>query len=314
VQTELHRHLDVSTRSSTLLELAQKYALEPQITHIGELKKKILIKEPMKDLNDVLDRFEIYSKVLRNHEDLERIAYEAVTDCYHEGTRKVELRYSPAFAGQFSDLTWNEILDAFTQGMNRALEEYPDMKAGLICIISRDLDFNLAERTAEYYLTNKNRFIAIDLAGHERGFPCKKFEPLFAPVRKESGTHITIHAGEDLGPENIWEAIELLGAERIGHGINCIKDPKLMEHLRDQKICLEVCPTSNYLTQAVSKMSEHPLKKIVEFGIPCSINTDDPGIFELTLPHEIDVARKSIGLSEEQIKFCLDSADRYSFL
>ena len=134
-----------------------------------------------------------------------------------------------------------------------------------------------------------------------------------SPVR-DAGCPITIHAGEDAGPDNIWQAIEDLGAQRIGHGIRCVDDPKLMTYLREKQICLEICPTSNWVTQAVPSLEKHPLPTILRAGIPVSINTDDPGVFGTTLPEEYRLCTEIIGLSGAELDFCRTAAARYSFL
>ena len=153
------------------------------------------------------------------------------------------------------------------------------MRAGLICIASRDCGAESVDQTMEFFLNHFDHFIGVDLAGEEEAFPCRLFEKSFKKAILR-GANITIHAGEAVGPENIWEAIELLGADRIGHGVSCVKDPQLMGHLADQRICLEICPTSNWLTRSVPSLAEHPLPQILRAGIHVSINTDDPEFLE----------------------------------
>ena len=193
------------------------------------------------------------------------------------------------------------------------MKKYPELKVGLICIATREFGPDAAADTVDFFLKNRSRFIALDLAGKESAYPCRPFREAFEPARK-AGAHITIHSGEDAGPENMWQAIEDLGAQRIGHGIRCVEDPKLMAYLRDKKICLEICPMSNWLTQAVPSLEKHPLPKILRAGIPVSINTDDPGVFGTPLPEEFRLCREIIGLSEEEVDLCYAAADRHSFI
>jgi adenosine deaminase len=187
------------------------------------------------------------------------------------------------------------------------------MRAGLIAIASRNYGVDAAEQTIDFFLKNRDKLIGLDLAGNEREFPCRLFENAFRRAKK-AGARITIHAGEDSGPENMWEAIELLGAERIGHGLSSVEDPTLLEHLAKNRICLEMCPSSNWITQATRRLESHPLPRVLEAGVPVSINTDDPGIFAVTLPHELKVAREKIGLTQAQIDECMRHAERASFL
>lgn len=312
-QSELHRHLDVSTRSTTLLELAQKLGLESTSTSLEAFRSKIWIREPMTDLAKVLAQFTLFQKVLNRPESLERIAFEALEDCRSEGLSQVEFRFSPSFVCESGQLNWDDALNAFEKGLNRALKHYPEMHAGLICIASRDYGVQEVDRTVEFFLKNKNRFIGLDLAGNEAQFPCRLFEKSFKKA-VAAKANITIHAGEAAGPENIWEAIELLGARRIGHGIACVRDPRLLEYLRDRQICLEMCPTSNWLTQSVTTFEAHPLPKVLRAGIPVCINTDDPGIFGVTYGEEIRIAQERMGLTQAEINLCSKHAARASFL
>jgi len=197
--------------------------------------------------------------------------------------------------------------------MKRALKQYPDMRAGLLCIASRDLGLEQVTRTVEFFLENQTSFIGFDLAGHEAGFPNRMFKSAF-DLLKPSNAKITVHAGESSNAEAVWESIDLLGAKRIGHGIRSIDDPKLVKYLAEKKICLEICPTSNWLTRATPTWSDQPLTKFLEAGVPVCINTDDPGMFGITLPHEFEIARTKLGLSEKQILKCKENATQFSFL
>ncbi len=311
--TELHRHLDVCTRPSTLWELASKRGLTLGALTAEEFRSKTLILEPMTDLGTVLGKFEIFQQVLDHPDVLDRVAFEAVEDCYQEGIRQVELRFSPSFVAEHSGMPYWEILDAFERGMKRALSLHPDMKAGLLCIASRDYGADSVAETVEFFLKYDTQFIGLDLAGDETRWPNQKFKDAFRPaVRK--GSNITIHSGESVGPESVWYALGHLGAKRIGHGIHAIQDPALVETLARDQICLEVCPTSNWLTRSVPSLEEHPLRDLLRAGVPVCINTDDPGIFALTLPGEIAIAQTLIGLSESEISQCAEFAEKFTFL
>jgi adenosine deaminase len=313
MQTELHRHLDVSIRTETLLSLAQERGLEAQSTSLEQFKKKIVLRQPLSDLRSVLALFSLFQKVLDRPEVLERVAFEGVEDCWNEGTRNIELRYSPSFVSEYSMLSWDDSLTAFHAGIERAKAKYPQMRAGLICIATRDFGTESVDQTVEFFLKHPQRLIGLDLAGNETQFPCRLFENSFKKAVQQSAK-ITVHAGEAAGPENIWEAIELLGAHRIGHGVASIQDPLLLEYLIKNQVCLEMCPTSNWLTNAVSGFAEHPLPLLLRKGIPVSINTDDPGVFGVTLADEMEICRTQLGMSAEEIKKCNDFAYKATFL
>lgn len=311
-QTELHRHLDASLRPKTLWELALKKGLLSQSTSYESFRESFILDQPFTDLKAVLSQFELFQKVQDRPEILERVAFEAVEDCVHEGTQRIEYRFSPGFVCEKNALSWEEALSSYERGIEKAKSKY-DIQVGLICIASRDYGADSASETVEFFLKHRNRFIGLDLAGNEREFPCKIFEEAFRPAR-QAGAKITVHAGEASGPENVWEAIELLGASRIGHGIHSIEDPELVQYLSEKEICLEICPTSNWITQAVKNLKDHPLPLFLRAGVPVSINTDDPGIFGKSLPDELKICQDVLGLTSNEIQTCLTHANQKSFL
>lgn len=311
--TELHRHLDVSMRLSTLLELAQERGLVPTSTSLDSFREDFILADPMADLNAVLSKFTLYQRVQDRPDVLARVAYECAVDAYAEGIRKIEFRYSPGFVTALSKLAWRDSLDGFEAGLLKANAELPDFKAGLICIGSRDFGIESIEKTVEFFLENDDRFIGIDLAGDEAQYPNSLYRNTMKPVVAR-GSKVTIHAGEADGPDSVWCAIEDLGARRIGHGIRSIEDPKLMEYLREKQILLEMCPTSNRITSAWPDYSTHPFKTCFQAGIPVSLNTDDPSIFGNRLSDEIQIASRSMGMSDTEIRKSFDDAAKYSFI
>lgn len=313
LQVELHRHLDVSLRPSTALRLAQEKGLEAQSTSLQTFCQKLILRQPMNDLAAVLNTFSLFQKILDRPEVLEQVAFEVVEDCWTEGTHQVELRFSPGFITEFNHLPWNDLLDGLERGIQKAQLLYPKMKVGLICIASRNLGPASAEQTVEFYLKNKTRLVGLDLAGDEAHYPTDSFQAAFQCAH-QNGAKITIHAGEADGPESVWKAIEDLGAQRIGHGIRSIEDPSLVEYLVRNQICLEVCPTSNWLTHVVPALCLHPLPQLLRAGVPVCINTDDPAVFGVTLPHEVAICSREMGLTQAEIAKTFEYALTHSFL
>ena len=313
VQTELHRHLDVSIRASTLLEILKREGREPAATQIAEFKKRLLLLEPMSDLPTVLNLFQTFQKAFVRAEDCSRIAFEVAEDCYLEGTRRVELRWSPNFISEFTGIPWEEALEGFADGLARARSKYADLEAGFIGIVSRDYGIEAAKKTIRFILDHQRSFIGLDLAGNELQWPNHQFTEAFSPARK-AGIPITIHAGEASGPSEMWDAIDRLGAMRIGHGVACIQDPLLMQELARKNITLEICPTSNWLTQCAPTIEQHPVVKILRHGVPISINTDDPGVFAVTLQSEINLCRDRLGMTDDETRRVLKTAYQASFL
>jgi adenosine deaminase len=312
VQTELHRHLDISLRLTTLFRLVRERSLVPDSMTLEQFREKIILTRPLSDLSAVIETFSIFQQIYDKAEVLETVSYEVVEDCFNEGTRKVELRFSPSFISRVSGMGWDVALAAIQRGVARAQATYPGIQVGLLCIATREFSPEV-RKTVEFFLGNTKSFVGFDLAGNESDFPSHHFKDTFKPLR-DVGARITVHAGEAAGPENVWESIEMLGAQRIGHGIASIRDPKLMDLLAKRSICLETCPTSNWLTQCVPTLEEHPLPRLLRAGVPVSINTDDPGVFDVTLPSEMEVCRKQMGMTDAEIDACMAHAERASFI
>jgi aminodeoxyfutalosine deaminase len=155
--------------------------------------------------------------------------------------------------------------------------------------------------------------VSFGLGGPEIGVPRPQFKPYFDQARA-IGLHSVPHAGETTGPQTIWDALNDLGAERIGHGTTATQDPRLLEHLAEHRIPLEVCPTSNIATRAVRTLDEHPIKAMVAAGVLVTVNSDDPPMFGTDLNTEYEVAARLLGLDEAGVAALAKNAVEVSFL
>ncbi|MNJ92827.1 Aminodeoxyfutalosine deaminase [compost metagenome] len=314
-KVELHRHLDCSVRWSTILELAPQVGIELAPTLQGQ-RDQFLIPGPMKDLASVLNRFLNTQKVLASEEILTRVAFEACEDAFNDGIRLLELRYAPTFiADGHNSLSYEKIHQALFKGIEIAKKKF-SMAVGLICIIQRIKPYEVAAQVTDFAIDHKDTFIALDLADNETGFDPKTFAPLFQKAKK-AGLHITVHSGETPTPESaqwVKDSIQILGAERIGHGIQIINDQNILNFVRDHKIPLEVCPISNYLTQSFATYEEHPIRELIASGILVTINSDDPGVFATTLSDDYEVLHRVHGFEREDFKKCNQVAFEKSFL
>jgi adenosine deaminase len=313
-KVELHRHLELSLRRSTIEELAPSIGIH--IRSDADYKKHFLIDEPMSKLSLVLNKFLDTQKLLRSKEILERIAFEACEDAVGEGIELLELRYAPTFVRMgHEDLSFQDIHDAFVRGLQRAQKQF-SLRVGLICIIQRILPVAEAEKVVDFAVDNKDTFIGLDLADNEEGFDSKPFSPFFLKAKK-AGLGITVHAGEanlPKAPRYPKDAIEVLYADRIGHGVQIYRDPEMIKYVIDRGVTLELCPTSNYLTQAVPSLEAHPFVQLTKAGVKTTINTDDPGIFGIDLVHEYDLLHRLHGLSEADFRAANARARAASFL
>ena len=314
-KVELHRHLELSVRKSTILELAPRFDI--QIQNDKDFADRFLITEPMSNLSTVLNKFLDTQLLLSTPETLERVAYEACEDAYNEGIVILELRYAPTFIRyRHENLTFEKIHESIVKGVARAEKDFP-IAVGLNCIIQRILSVKDAENVTDFAIQNKDTFSSLDLADNEEGFDSKPFSPFFMRAKK-AGLGITIHAGEvnlPKAPRYVKDAVEHLGATRIGHGVQVYRDSEMIEYVKKNNLTLELCLTSNFLTQAIpGDIENHPIKKLFESGVKTTINTDDPGIFNTNMNREYELLVKFFNFTEDHFNKCNDIAAAASFI
>lgn len=314
-KAELHRHLELCVRESTIRELAPSLGMS--VKDDADFRKKFLITEPMKDLSAVLSKFLDTQKLWATPELIERLTFEACEDAFKiDNIRILELRYAPTFIRSGHEaMSFSVIHEAILNGARRAEKTFP-MVVGLVCIIQRILPVKDAEEVTEFAIAHRETFVGLDLADNEVGFDSKPFSGFFRKAR-EAGLGITVHSGEapvPNAPRYVREAIEHLGATRIGHGVQIYRDEQMMEYVRERGVVLELCPTSNWLTQAVPNISEHPFRRLMDFGVRTTINTDDPGIFNINLTNEYRVLHEKLGLTIDELKKCAHWAAEASFI
>ncbi len=314
-KVDLHRHLDCSMRWSTMLEIATRLGLEVPKNPMQQ-QAHFLVTAPMSNLQAVLNKFLITQKLLASEEILERLAFECCEDAFNDGVRILELRYAPTFIAQgHPNLTYEKIHQALLKGIEKAKKSFP-IAVGLICILQRILDLKTVAQVTSFAIENKDSFLAIDLADNEDGFEPKNFAPYFQRAKK-SGLNITVHTGEAPGPkagQYIMDSVEILGAQRIGHGVQVIHHPDVINFLIKNDIPLEICPYSNYLTQAFKTHKEHPLRKLFDLGVPVTLNSDDPGIFASLLSDDYLIAQSEQNFSLANFQKCNQTAYKHSFI
>lgn len=315
---ELHRHLDASIRPETIFDLAKKNNIDIKAANAAEVDHKLTIRTPMKNLDDVLNSFWTTQKVLVNYEGIKRVAFENVEDCFREGSKLVELRFAPVYIAKNKKLGNDEIIEAVIDGITEGMNKY-DIQVGLIHIMPRSLDLKLNLQSTEDILRyrssshkNADRLFGIDLADLETPESFTDYAPPIDKAKK-AGMGVTIHSGEDSTAEHVRKTIEIFGAQRIGHGIQIAKSPEVMKLVKERNVSLEVCPTSNWLTQCVKTIEEHPLKFLYDNGVKVTLNSDDPHIMGIDLVHEYGVAEK-LGMTAAHFKKMNEWALEQSFV
>ena len=308
---DLHRHLDGSIRLTTILELGQDHGIKLPGT-LEELRAHIQITERHPGVMAFIEKIVRMTTVLGDIDACRRIARENVEDAKGEGIDYIELRFSPWFMAEPHELDPAGVTAAVVEGVAEG-EKATGVRVKLIGILSRNYGPDIARKELAALLTQRERIVALDLAGDEAKFPARLFTEHFERGR-DAGWHVTIHAGESAGPESVWDAVRLLGAERIGHGVRAIEDPALVDFLAENRIGIEANLTSNVQTSTVPDLAAHPLREMLARGLLASINTDDPGVSAIDLPYEFEVAAPAAGLSREQIRQAQGNALETAFL
>lgn len=303
---DLHLHLDGSLTPAYVISQAKKQGLDLPVWEEKELVKYMTAPADCRDLNEYLEKFDLPCSVMQTEDALTEAVRDVCRQMEAQGMKYVEIRFAPQLHTK-KGLTQRQVTEAAIKG----LPQGKGLEAKLILCCMR-MENNEKEnmetiRMAEEYLGKG--VAAADLAGAEAIFPTKSFEPVFHMAR-EAKVPFTIHAGEADGPESIWTALKF-GARRIGHGVRCLEDETLVEYLREHKIPLEVCPTSNFQTKAVK--GEYPLKKMLEKGLCVTLNTDNTTVSGTTLEKEFEVARTRLGVTEEELEILKANAEKARF-
>jgi len=309
---DLHRHLDGCVRLETILDLGRRHGLPLPAWDAAGLRPHTQVSGRQPGVMEFIAKFRWMTGVMVDAEAVRRIAYENVEDVRREGIACVELRFSPWFMAEPHGLDPAAVVEAVADGVAAGTRDF-GVRAGLIGILSRTYGPDIAWRELEALLAHRDRLVALDLAGDEARWPGELFVGHFRRAR-DAGLHVTIHAGEADGAHSVRQAIEVLGAERIGHAVRAIEDPALLDLMAERRIGIEANLTSNVQTSTVPDYAGHPLRRFLERGLLATINTDDPGISGITLKHEYEVAAPAAGLSPEQIRQAQRNALDVAFL
>jgi adenosine deaminase len=309
---DLHRHLEV--RVATILDLARVHGVAPPATTPEALRPYVEIAPDRYGLGllPFLAHLQPMTAVLGDLEAVRRVARENVEDAARDGLDYVELRFSPSFFARPFDLDPAAVAGAVIAGVDDG-RAATGLAVNLIGILSRTFGPDAAAVELAALLTQRERIVALDLAGDEAAWPAALFAQHFERARA-AGWAITVHAGEAAPASSVWEAIRVLGAQRIGHGTRVIDDPALMAYVAEHRIGIECNLSSNVHTGAARSYAEHPLKAFLARGILASINTDNPKISGIDWPHEVAVAAPAAGLDGAEIATALRNALEIAFL
>ena len=294
-KAELHLHLEGSIEPETLRALAPDLSLD-EIRARYQYEDFLGFLRSYKWVIDHLQTPEDYALITRRL--LERLASENV-------------RYAEIILSAGVILWMNQEVGPIYDAVRRESQASP-VEVWWLFDGVRQFGVDQVMRVAELAAGRLNEgVVGFGIGGDEARGPAELVGDVYRLARS-AGLRLTAHAGETGGPESVWAALEL-GAERIGHGIRSIEDPRLVRHLRDRNIPLEISISSNVATGAVASLQDHPVRRLYDAGVPIVLNTDDPAMFHTTLTREFELAASHFGFSQEELREIAQNGFRYSF-
>ncbi len=312
-KVELHRHLEGSLRLDTMVDIARQHGIEiPE--DVLRLSTLVQVQEEDKfTFQNFLSKFNTLRMFYRSPDVIHRITREAIEDAAKDNVKYMELRFTPVALSRAERFPLHDVIDWVMVSTQEAAAQH-GVIVKLIASVNRHESTDLAEQVAWLAAEHlDDGIVALDLAGSEAEYPAEPFVGIFKEA-KQAGLHMTIHAGEWGPAEHVKEAIEELGAERVGHGVRVLEDQNITALARERQTALEVCITSNYQSGVVTSLEAHPLMRLMDAGLNVTINTDDPSISRITLSHEYYTACEELHLQQNALKKRIVAAAQAGFL
>ncbi len=307
-KAELHLHLEGSVGPERLHALACKYGTEYASLSVAELTEKLY---RYRSLHEFLGAFKVVCQHLRGKEDYAGILEDLAESLLRQGVFYAEITYAPSIPWIWGR-DGREILQHLLKTGSRFEEKGLIIRWVLDCV--RQFGVEAAWRTARLSAEHRTEgVVALGMGGDELSLPLIEYRDVFLWAKAHE-IYVHIHAGEIGGPDQVWSALKDLGANRIGHGVQAARDPRLIEYLREHAVGLDVCLTSNLRTRAWAPLSQHPFPLLYRRGVPVTLNTDDPGLFQTSLTQEYLKASRIFGLTAKDLQRVALQAVRCSFL
>ena len=306
-KAELHLHIEGTLEPEHLFELAKRNNIEIPFTNVNEVKAAY----NFSNLESFLKIFYQGSRVLIKEQDFFDLTWAYALKCKENNVVHAEIFFDPQT--HFNrGINFDIVINGIYKALLKANKEFSLTFKIIMCFL-RHLDEASGFKILDQALEHKDKIIGVGLDSSEVGNPPRKFEKLFKKAI-ENGFLTVAHAGEEGPPEYIWEALDLLKVKRIDHGVQCFKDKKLIEKLRNSQTPLTVCPLSNIKLQVFKKLEEHNLKKMLDQKLMVMVNSDDPAYFGGYINKNLIECQAALNLSMNDIKTLLINSFKSSFL
>ena len=306
-KAELHVHIEGTLEPEHMFELARKNNVSIPFKNIDEVKSAY----NFHNLDSFLDIYYQGSKVLINEEDFSDLTWAYILKCKKDNVVHTEIFFDPQTHVD-RGIHFDTVINGIYKALIRARDELNITSKIIMCFL-RHLNEESGFKVLNKALKHKDKIIGVGLDSSELGNPPKKFEKLFKKAIEE-GFLTVAHAGEEGPPEYIWEAVDLLKAQRIDHGVQCLKDEKLVYKLKEAQIPLTVCPLSNVKLCVFDKLEDHNLKKILDKGLMAMVNSDDPAYFGGYLNMNLIQVQSALNLTKDDVKILIINSFKSSFL
>lgn len=319
-KAELHLHLEGAVDPRTLAELSQRHNT-PLITSnssyntagSGDPLSEQDVRQlySYKDFNGFMMAFKAVTERLRSPEDYELVTYRLMQKLAQQNVLHAEVYVSVGVV-HWRGQEFEPLLEGLEDGRRRGER---DFGVSLLWIFDavRHFGVEAAQRVFDLAARLQHRnVVGIGIGGIEQQASAESFKHAYEKAAAE-GLRLTAHAGETMGPESVWAALNI-GAERIGHGLSIPRDPELIEVLAQKQVPVEICISSNLRTGVCARLSQHPVRTLFDHGLMVTLNTDDPEMFQTSLPEEYDLARKEFGFSEDHLRELARNSFEASFL
>ena len=306
-KTELHLHIEGTLEPEQMFTLAKRNNIEIPFKNINDVKKAY----NFSNLESFLKIYYEGAKVLIKEQDFFDLTWAYALKCKENNIVHTEIFFDPQ-THTVRGINFDIVINGIYKALQKAQKEFGLSFKIIMCFL-RHLDQEEGFKILEQALAHKDKIYGIGLDSSELGNPPSKYEKLFKKAI-EYGFITVAHAGEEGPPEYIWEALNLLNVKRIDHGVQCLKDEKLVKKLFESQIPLTVCPFSNIKLRVFNKLEEHNLKKMLDKKLMIMVNSDDPAYFGGYLNKNLIETQEALNLSQEEVKTLLINSFKSSFL